>query len=84
MKIKAIMISLLVATLFTGCRSNAITQGETRYFRILSIEEYGVIMYDTRTGVEYWCSDMNHSSGFATLLVDKDGKPLIYGGYDKE
>lgn len=58
---------------------------ESNYFKTLSIERYGNsidqcgrIVYDTRTGVEYWLSDGTYNSGSLTLLVDKDGKPLIY------
>ena len=53
-------------------------QGLTKYFRVLSEEPYGEIIYDTRTGVEYWMSYSDDNYGNLTLLVDKDGKPLIY------
>lgn len=51
---------------------------ESNYFKTVSIEKFGVIVYDTRTGVEYWLSSGFNNYGSLTLLVDKDGKPLIY------
>lgn len=35
----------------------------------------GDLVVDRQTGVEYWLMD-----GRLTLLVDKDGKPVIYKG----
>ena len=39
---------------------------------------YGYIVYDSQTNVEYWLSRDPYNSGSLTLLVDAEGKPLIY------
>lgn len=53
-------------------------KGNSIYFKILSDEGNGEIVYDTRTGVEYWMSSSINNYGSITLLVDAEGKPLIY------
>ena len=50
------------------------------YFVELSDEYDGAVVYDTRTGVEYWRSDSAYSRGVLTMLYDADGKPLVYEG----
>lgn len=77
---------IILIFILTGCDS-ADTEtfvyhetAESNYFKTLSIESSGSIVYDTRTGVEYWLSSGTYNSGSLTLLVDKDGGPLIYTG----
>jgi hypothetical protein len=70
MKLK-VVIGLIFISLLTGCEAD---KGNTRCFKIMSYEKHGNIVYDTRTGVEYWCS----TYGALTPLVDEDGKLLIY------
>ena len=43
-----------------------------------SIKRYN-IMVDKNTGVQYLST--NHNSTAATVLVDKDGKPLLHPRY---
>lgn len=77
MKLK-VAIGLVFISLLTGCRADMSDyyEGSTRYFRTISDEINGEIIYDTRTGVEYWrCGGY---SNVLTVLVDADGKPLIY------
>lgn len=89
MKLKAVT-GLLLIILLTGCSADSKDskmseyQGNSMYFKILSDEEHGNIVYDTRTGVEYWCSTGVYNSGTLTVLVDADGKPLIYDRSAKE
>ena len=47
-------------------------------FKTLYKESYGSVIYDTRTGVEYWRSEGVYNWGSLTLLVDEEGKPLVY------
>lgn len=80
MKLKAVT-GLLLIVLLTGCSADSGMsdyKGNTRYFRTISDEINGEIVYDTRTGVEYWMSSSINNYGSITLLVDADGKPLIY------
>ena len=51
-----------------------------RVFIVISSEYCGDVICDTRTGVQYWRSSSGSSAGILTLLVDADGKPLIYKG----
>jgi hypothetical protein len=81
MKLK-VAIGLVFISLLTGCKAEdseiSDYKGNTEFFKIISEEHYGNIVYDTRTGVEYWCSTGASNVGTLTFLVDKDGKPLIY------
>ena len=67
-----VLVLLLLAITLSGCEN--ITGYEER-FAVISYETRGEIVYDRKTGVEYWRN--RHS---LTLLVDKDGNPLIYEG----
>lgn len=76
MKLK-VAIGLIFISLLTGCSVNmSDCKGDTSYFKTISNEGNGKIVYDTRTGVEYWMPYGN--SNVLTVLVDADGKPLIY------
>lgn len=76
MKLKVLIVMLLVS-LLTGCKyKSSDYKGPTRYFKAISSERDGKIVYDTRTGVEYWMSYGAYN--VLTVLVDADGKPLIY------
>jgi len=78
MKLK-VVIGLIFVSLLTGCSVDSEEsdyKGDTRYFETLSHEVNGTVIYDKRTGVEYWrCSGY---SNVITVLVDADGNPLIY------
>lgn len=84
-KIKlSIAIALLTMVLF-GCGERTI-QNEAKkaqdsyntYFIRISSEYSGDVIYDSRTGVQYWRSSGGYNAGTLTMLVDVDGKPLIY------
>lgn len=81
MKLK-VVTGLILISLLTGCEPvdsvMSDYKGDTMYFKTLSSEEYGKIIYDARTGVEYWMSEGSGNYGTLTLLVDENGKPLIY------
>ena len=81
MKKKRILILLLFAITLSGCREYKTAENVSynARFVIISKEFYGSVVYDEKTGVEYWRSGGN-TNGCLTLLVDKDGKPLIYAG----
>ena len=84
--IKKIVIALLVSTcVLTGCKAEEFVSTVTAFddgdrFIIVSSEHSGMIVYDSRTGVQYWMSTSAYNSGTLTLLVDSEGKPLIYKG----
>lgn len=82
---KTLILILLLATILSGCGERTI-QNEAKkeqesynaYFIRISSEYGGDIIYDSRTGVQYWRSSGAYNTGTLTLLVDVDGKPLIY------
>lgn len=85
MKLK-VLVGLMFVLLLTGCGSahssesegntSSKYEGNTRYFQVISDEINGRVIYDTRTGIEYWQS--GGYSNVLTVLVDEEGKPLIY------
>lgn len=79
---KRMLILLLLAVTLSGCRNSKTAENVSQEARfvIISQEAYGDIVYDEKTGVEYWRSVSGYNSGNLTLLVDKDGNPLIYAG----
>lgn len=87
MKNKALIIIMLLAVILSGCGERTI-QNEAKkeqdsyntYFIRISQEYDGDIVYDSRTGVQYWRSNGMYNGGTLTMLVDTDGKPLIYKG----
>lgn len=84
---KLVILSILATLLLAGCGERSI-QNEAKkeqdaynnYFIRISNEYGGAIFYDSRTGVQYWRSGGSYNYGTITLLVDADGKPLIYKG----
>lgn len=78
---KTLIVMIVSALMLMGCKADSEMsefQGHGLYFKIISTESGGNVVYDTRTGVEYWNSRGAYNFGTLTLLVDKDGKPLIY------
>lgn len=75
------LIILLIIGVFTltGCSSDDenIPDVDNRFKKIYSGWNYYVI-YDTETKVMYSVSDGAENKGTLTLLVDTDGKPLLY------
>ena len=86
-RILAIMISILLCCLvLSGCgRKNDViitTELDSR-FKIISDTNDGVgycnIIVDTETGVMYLFRGAGYRGGL-TVMVDADGKPLLYEG----
>ena len=82
-KIKILIMIALSATVLFGCEERTIQEQKdsyNTYFVRISSEWGGSIVYDSRTGVQYWRSEGTYNSGTLTVLIDADGKPLIYKG----
>lgn len=77
MKLKFV-IALICISLLNGC---GISDHNDR-FKVISRANCGSIVYDTSTGVEYWLSNIHFST--LTVMVDKEGKPLIYDEVESE
>ena len=87
MKNKALIMIMLLTIILSGCGERTI-QDEVKkerdsystYLVRISHESGGDIVYDSRTGVQYWRSVGTYNYGTLTVLLDADGKPLIYKG----
>ena len=80
---RKIFIALLLGIVcLTGCSENTDSSENRRRFFVLSHENDldFYVAYDRTTGVEYAVSRGGYNRGTVTLLVDVEGKPLIYGG----
>lgn len=83
---KKIIISLLIiiGVVLTGWLLKDITisnnYAENERFVIIQQESYGKVMYDKETKVEYFMFGGYKIGGGITVLVDKNGKPLLYEG----
>lgn len=80
-KITAIM---LIALMLTGCGSSSMS-GETgktnnaRFVKVINNVQFDIYV-DTETDVMYAVSCGAYNNGAVTLLVDREGKPLIWEG----
>ena len=82
---KKIIISLLIiiGIILTGWLLKDVTisnnYAENERFVIIQQERNRKVMYDKKTKVEYFMFNDYKYGGGITVLVDKDGKPLLYG-----
>lgn len=85
---KQILMVMLIAGLLGGCvKAETATQAEPeRKSRFDRVEYTGAweVVVDTETGVMYAVSRGGYNQGTFTLLVDADGKPLIWKGETDE
>lgn len=81
-RIKALIGAILTFVILSGCGMPTVEDAEKAqtYFIKISTEYWGDIVYDTRTGVEYWISRGTHNSGILTPLYNADGSLMIYKG----
>lgn len=81
---KKIMISLIIVTTIIGLayilKDIVGIESKADNARFIKIDEYdyGYIVYDKQTKVEYAVSNGSYNRGTITLLVDQEGKPLLY------
>ena len=74
---RKMVIILLMAIMLTGCGA---TQSETSRFTLIEITGRWKVVADKETGVMYAVSNGGYNMGTFTLLVDEEGKPLIWNG----
>ena len=84
--IAVVAIILLTAVFLGNFNKNIVTEkSESRFVEIYSSPAYNTretgfkIYYDKETKVMYLISDI-YKGGGITVLVDRDGKPLLYEG----
>lgn len=80
---KMIIVFFLGIICLTGCAKETEPDKQRRF---LTVEKYTsfIIVCDRNTDVLYAVSDGGYNSGNFTLLVDADGKPLLYDGGNPE
>lgn len=72
------LISLITLMILSGCN---VSMGETeKRFILVSDEGTFRIYYEKSTKVMYSVSNGYYNFGTVTLLVDQEGKPLLYKG----
>lgn len=80
---RMILMIMLTATLVTGCAEVESAQSEpvevSRFMEVENSWNWRVVV-DRETGVMYAVSNGSYNIGTFTLLVDADGKPLIWKG----
>lgn len=73
-----ITIILMCLVILTGCTSESNAKDQERFVKISMGNVY--IYYDTQTKVQYAMMNNGHGGTSLTLLVDAEGKPLLYEG----
>ena len=71
------LIMILFVIIITGCSSKSEGHTEKR-FETIAAEHHFRVLYDKESKVQYAISNYSYNSGNMTLLVDKDGSPLLY------
>ena len=81
---KKFVILLFAAILFTSCDLSTVEKqprlNESSMFVLIENTGTWKVVYHNETKVMYAISSGPYNQGTFTLLVDKDGKPLLYKG----
>ena len=83
---KRVVMAMIIMALITGCAKTEFANKKADGSRFVVIEKtiYWEVVADKETGVMYVVSMGQFNHGTFTLLVDADGKPMIYkGGQDE-
>lgn len=84
MKAKAILLAVIACVMLSSCKKVETVEGEsedgTSMFVIVESASCWEVVYHKDTKVMYAVSRGSYNSGAFTLLVDADGKPMIYEG----
>ncbi len=79
---KKIIAILLIALTLTGCGAKVekASGEETSRFTLIELTGRWEVVADKETGVMYAVSNGGYNLGTFTMLVDEEGKPLIWKG----
>lgn len=81
---KKMIIILFMAIMLTGCAPTKVDEksekATTSRFIELEVTSAWRVVADKETGVMYAVSEGGYNRGTFTLLVDENGKPLIWDG----
>ena len=83
MKHKILIIFILLALLLTGCNKVIDSEEDIEapsLFTEVEVTATYKVLYHKETRVMYAVSDSDYNKGNFTLLVDPDGKPLLWEG----
>ena len=76
-----LLVPLLCAMLLGGCtRVEKAGQSDVSRFKVVEETTMWRVVYDKDTKVMYTVSVGGYNSGNFTLLVDSEGKPLLWKG----
>lgn len=76
-----IILAGLILKDITIPTSNAVSTDNGERFVVIEKRDWlYYVVYDKETKVQYTISIGSYNQGTFTLLVDKDGKPLLYKG----
>lgn len=84
------MIALLSCLILAGCGNTAKTEeaaepvNATRFEKVEGVSYLYDVYADRETGVMYAVSRGTYNQGNFTMLVDADGKPLLWKGEKDE
>ena len=79
--IALVIAAMLLVALFAGCHDRGVKAGGKLDKRFTCVMNDGCheIWKDNNTGVLYWWLYQGGYQGGLTVLLDKDGKPLLDG-----
>lgn len=80
---KKVIALLLILLMLVGCGITTRAEsesGKSKRFATIETGQTYLIVVDRKTWVMYAVSDGAYNHGTFTLLVDKDGNPLIWDG----
>lgn len=78
MKTKVMLLTVIACMMLSSCNTE---DSNSMFVEVETAEDWKVV-YHKNTKVMYVISDCDYNRGTFTLLVDADGKPMVYEGED--
>lgn len=77
-KILCVTLIGIMLCCMTACETLDVEAKEQSRFVQIDKNKWFIIVYDRTTKVQYAVSDGYYNMGTITMLVDSEGKPLLY------